>query len=215
MRRQPNPSQDTLYKSIKMNSPQTIPKDIQNRTRSLPGIESNTSDIEQQYNELDSLMIASLLNYERRPSNDSPTSPTTSDNSTLDDWADQKGADHQQSVLQYRRSSKKKSKQEWPCNVEGCSVILYSKSSRFRHQKLHENPENQYHCDKCDAKYLVKLDLVDHERRAHMSKDSYVVCDQCERTFSSMSNLNAHKEIHQRSATPKHVWFSICILTLK
>ncbi|KAJ3328272.1 hypothetical protein HDU91_004152, partial [Kappamyces sp. JEL0680] len=51
----------------------------------------------------------------------------------------------------------------------------------------------------------MKLDLIDHERRMHMAKDSYVVCDQCERTFSSMSNLNAHKEIHQRSAMPKHI----------
>ena len=40
-------------------------------------------------------------------------------------------------VVQYRRSSKQKAKQEWPCTIQGCSVILYSKSSRFRHQKLH------------------------------------------------------------------------------
>lgn len=168
------------------------------------------AEINKDYTESQTVnMIASYLNYERRPSDvvEDPDSPTTSDSTTLDDWAEhQDGAvDHQQSILQYRRSSKKKSKQEWPCTVEGCSVVLYSKSSRFRHQKLHENPENQYHCDKCDAKYLVKLDLVDHERRAHMDKDSYVVCNQCERTFSSMSNLNAHKEIHQRSSNPKHV----------
>lgn len=122
-----------------------------------------------------------------------------------DNGANSQAAATSAAVVQYRRSSKQKAKQEWPCTIQGCSVILYSKSSRFRHQKLHENPSSQYNCPKCEAKFLMKLDLIDHERRAHMSKDSYVVCDKCERTFSSMSNLNAHKEIHERSSVPKHV----------
>ena len=109
-------------------------------------------------------------------------------------------------VLQSRRSAKPKVKQqEWPCRFPGCDMILYSKSSRFRHQNLHNNPANQYQCGQCQANFLVKLDLNDHERRAHTPRDSYVACGQCDRTFSTMSNLNAHKEIHVRTTTPEHV----------
>jgi hypothetical protein len=97
---------------------------------------------------------------------------------------------------------KEKDRQQWPCNYENCKVILYSKSSRFRHLKLHENPESQYKCNQCSLSFLMKLDLMDHERRSHMSPSSYVVCNQCERTFSSISNLNAHFEIiHVKSKT--------------
>ena len=99
----------------------------------------------------------------------------------------------------------RKERQQWPCGYEGCGVVLYSKSSRFRHQKLHEKPETQYKCKECTSSFLMKLDLIDHERRMHMSPNSYVVCEECDRTFSSVSNLNAHKEIHVRSASPKHV----------
>jgi uncharacterized protein YlaI len=102
-----------------------------------------------------------------------------------------------------RRSSKKTRKQEWACDVPGCNAILYSKSSRFRHKKLHEQPSNQYQCDECSASFLVKLDLTDHKRKAHMQKGTYVICDQCDRTFSSLSNLNAHKEIHQAQGVPQ------------
>jgi Zinc finger, C2H2 type len=98
-----------------------------------------------------------------------------------------------------------KDRQQWSCHFDGCKAILYSKSSRFRHQKLHENPSSQYQCNECPSSFLMKLDLMDHERRTHMSPSSYVVCNHCERTFSSVSNLNAHKEIHLRSAVSKHV----------
>jgi hypothetical protein len=103
-----------------------------------------------------------------------------------------------------RRSSKKQRKSEYYCNVPGCTAILYSKSSRFRHKKLHEQPGNQYRCDQCPASFLVKLDLTDHKRKAHMEKGSFVTCDQCYRTFSSLSNLNAHKEIHQAKGIPQY-----------
>ena len=68
---------------------------------------------------------------------------------------------------------------EWKCKFEGCGAILKSKSSRFRHQRQHLNPETQYSCafDGCDAKYLLKLDLVDHERKSHMDKSKYVTCN--------------------------------------
>lgn len=98
----------------------------------------------------------------------------------------------------------KKERKEWPCTHLNCKVILYSKSSRFRHLKLHENPTTQYACSLCPSTFLIKLDLIDHSRRQHSSPDQYVVCDVCDRTFSSVSNLNAHRDIHSRSATPKH-----------
>lgn len=91
---------------------------------------------------------------------------------------------------------------EWKCKFEGCGAILKSKSSRFRHQRQHLNPESQYSCsfEGCQAKYLLKLDLVDHERKMHMDSSKYVVCGICERTFSSISNLNAHKEMHHKGS---------------
>jgi hypothetical protein len=102
------------------------------------------------------------------------------------------------------RRSQKKTLQEWACGVPGCSAILYSKSSRFRHQTLHKKPDNQYRCKQCPSSFLMKLDLIDHERHAHCPKDSYVSCEQCERTFSSISNLQAHREIHTEARIPPH-----------
>jgi Zinc finger, C2H2 type len=103
-----------------------------------------------------------------------------------------------------RRSQKKSQQREWACGVPGCNAILYSKSSRFRHQTLHKKPSNQYQCKQCPSSFLIKLDLIDHERHAHCPKDSYVSCEQCERTFSSLSNLQAHKEIHTEARVPPH-----------
>ncbi|KAJ3000484.1 hypothetical protein HDV02_005349 [Globomyces sp. JEL0801] len=103
-----------------------------------------------------------------------------------------------------RRSSNKGSKQQWPCNYVGCGAILYSKSSQFRHKKLHENKVAKYKCTKCSEQYLVKLDLIDHVRRAHMPAGSYVVCKECDRTFSSLSNLNAHSTIHKDTGLPRY-----------
>ena len=105
------------------------------------------------------------------------------------------------------RSRSLSSTKEWICKFEGCGVILKSKSSRFRHQRQHLNPETQYSCsfEGCDAKYLLKLDLVDHERKSHMDKSKYVACNICERTFSSISNLNAHKEMHHKENAHKEM----------
>ncbi|KAJ3251180.1 hypothetical protein HK103_002598 [Boothiomyces macroporosus] len=112
--------------------------------------------------------------------------------------------DNIDTTRQYRRSSKKSAAQEWPCNFEGCTAVLYSKSSQFRHRRLHEQPHSKYACTQCKEKFLVKLDLIDHTRKVHMPAGSYVLCEQCKRTFSSLSNLNAHMEIHKEAVKPKY-----------
>jgi uncharacterized Zn-finger protein len=114
-------------------------------------------------------------------------------------------------IGQIRRSVQKPRKLEWACDFPGCNAVFYSKSSKFRHKKLHGEPGSQYHCNECPATFLVKLDLIDHQRKQHMEPDSYYNCDKCERTFSSISNLNAHKEIHGTGSVPKYTceWCAI------
>ncbi|KAJ3312545.1 hypothetical protein HDV04_002862 [Boothiomyces sp. JEL0838] len=105
---------------------------------------------------------------------------------------------------QHRRSAKKTIKQEYVCTFDGCNAILYSKSSQFRHRRLHEKPSSRYECNQCKEQFLVKLDLIDHTRKTHMPAGSFVVCEQCNRTFSSLSNLNAHMEIHKQITDPTY-----------
>ncbi|KAI8902172.1 hypothetical protein BC833DRAFT_574644 [Globomyces pollinis-pini] len=105
---------------------------------------------------------------------------------------------------QHRRSSKRVVKQEWPCPFAGCNVVLFSKSSQFRHRRLHDSSLSKYKCSQCSENFAVKLDLMDHTRRAHMPAGSYVICQNCDRTFSSLSNLNAHSGIHKDSGVPRY-----------
>ncbi|KAI8902171.1 hypothetical protein BC833DRAFT_574643 [Globomyces pollinis-pini] len=46
--------------------------------------------------------------------------------------------------------------------------------------------------------------MMDHTRKKHMPKDSYVECNDCGRTFTSISNLNAHSTIHKEKEDAKY-----------
>ena len=51
------------------------------------------------------------------------------------------------------------------CTWNGCNAELNSCQSRMQHMKAHHDP-TPYHCDKCDRKYKLNMDL-DHHKRKH------------------------------------------------
>ena len=91
----------------------------------------------------------------------------------------------------------------WPC--ENCGKILQTEIRLNQHQALHSeqvNENQQYYCDDCPYRTIVKAYLTDHVRLMHKKVGNGMFmcvtgsCSSKPRTYPNLQRLEKHKTCH-------------------
>ncbi|KAL3842853.1 hypothetical protein ACJMK2_020834 [Sinanodonta woodiana] len=76
-------------------------------------------------------------------------------------------------------------------NCSYCNIVLSSKYSKDRHERVTHMGMKNHPCDECDEVFGTKCSLLGHRRRSH----GYVKpkCENCDQEFVFIHNLEDHK----------------------
>jgi len=74
-----------------------------------------------------------------------------------------------------------------------CDKKFSIRSDRDKHEYIHKNINNMFQCIVCFALFKQKNGLLNHKK---VHQEPTERCQQCDRTFSSKSNLKSHQITH-------------------
>lgn len=89
------------------------------------------------------------------------------------------------------------------CNYSGCTKAYQNPKALKVHRRSHEE-EKRFKCLECPAGFFVKANLISHTR-THLGEK--FKCDQCDKSFSSLSYFKQHQISHIHETTGQ---FFIC-----
>ena len=81
----------------------------------------------------------------------------------------------------------------YKCPLSSCQSSFERENLLNLHLRIHKNDFSQ--CYYCPFKYIFPNDYQKHLKKHFGIKD--FECDQCAKTFNSMSQLNRHYEMHE------------------
>ena len=81
----------------------------------------------------------------------------------------------------------------YKCPIPNCQSSFTGKYLLNLHLRVHNNDFDR--CRYCPFKYIVPLDYQKHLKKHFGIKD--FECDQCDKVFLSIGQLNKHYEIHE------------------
>jgi len=93
-------------------------------------------------------------------------------------------------------SDKTKKRKRYVCSIEGCGKSFTDSSNRKKHERTHDKNRERFFCDQCEKSYSTKTDLNIHLKVHKGEFPHSCTHPNCSKAFVRLSELYAHERTH-------------------